>query len=76
PPAPGLRACWAGGGRVAVHCAAGLGRSGMVAAWVLTGFGMPAAAAIAAVRAARPGAIETAAQEAFIRDGPRPFPAG
>lgn len=64
-----LRPAWAAGGRVAVHCAAGLGRSGTLAACLLLDHGMAAEAAIAAVRAARPGAIETAAQEAFIRAG-------
>lgn len=67
--APRLRAAWAAGGRVVVHCAAGLGRSGTVAACLLLRAGLPADAAIAAVRAARPGAIETPAQEAFIRAG-------
>ena len=67
--APLLRGTWVAKGRVVVHCAAGLGRSGTVAACLLLQTGMEAGAAIAAVRAARPGAIETPEQEAFIRAG-------
>ena len=55
-------------GKVAVHCVAGLGRSGMVAASYLTRKGMSADAAIQLVRERRsPRAVETAAQEAFVR---------
>jgi ADP-ribosyl-[dinitrogen reductase] hydrolase len=56
------------GGRVAVHCRGGLGRSGTVAAMMLVQLGVSAADAIARVRAARPGAIETPEQEEFVRD--------
>lgn len=56
------------GGRVAVHCVAGLGRSGMVAACYLRGLGMEADEAIALVRARRsPRAVETPEQERFVR---------
>lgn len=54
------------GGRVLFHCAGGFGRTGMIAARILVAFGVTPAAAIAAVRHARPGTIETAAQEAFV----------
>lgn len=55
------------GERVGVHCAAGLGRTGtMLASWFVTR-GMTADEAIAYVRAARPGSIETAAQEEAVR---------
>lgn len=54
-------------GRVFVHCMGGLGRAGTVAAMLLIGRGADADEAMSRVRAARPGAIETAAQEAFLR---------
>lgn len=66
-----LLARLAAGGRVLLHCRAGRGRSGTIAAGLMVRAGMAPAAAIAAVRAARPGAIETAAQEAFIAAEPR-----
>lgn len=57
------------GGRVLIHCRAGLGRTGTVAARLLleTGAAPSPEAAMALVRAARPGAIETAAQEDWLR---------
>ncbi len=51
-----------------LHCLAGLGRSGTVAACLLVARGQDAAAAVAAVRAVRPGAIQTLAQEAFVEE--------
>ena len=45
---------------------AGLGRSGMIAAKLLTACGAEPAEAIGLVRRARPGAIETPAQEAYV----------
>lgn len=53
--------------RILLHCRGGLGRTGTVAARMLAELGMPAQDAIAAVRAARPGALETAAQVAHAR---------
>ncbi len=59
------------GDGVLVHCVGGLGRSGMVVASYLRGLGMSADEAIAAVRVARgPRAVETAAQEDFVRSWP------
>lgn len=56
------------GRAVALHCRGGLGRAGVVAACLLVRAGMPPEQAILRVREARPGAIETAAQEQFVRD--------
>lgn len=66
-----LRARLRGAGRVLVHCMAGRGRSGTIAARILVELGEATPdAAIAAVRAVRPGAIETAEQEAHVRRQP------
>ena len=54
------------GERVLIHCAAGLGRTGMLAARLLTELGMSPDDAIRRVRATRPGAIETEAQAAWV----------
>ena len=53
-----------------VHCAAGLGRSGMIAAKILTTYGVPPERAIFRVREVRPGAIETEQQARYVLDGP------
>lgn len=55
------------GGDVLVHCKGGLGRAGMIAARLLVELGMPPDEAIAAVREARHGAIETPAQLGLVR---------
>ena len=54
------------GGRVLVHCRGGLGRAGTVAARFLVELGVPARQAVARVRAARPGAIETPDQLQYV----------
>ena len=51
---------------VLVHCRGGLGRAGTIAARLLVELGMEPKKAIASVRAARPGAIETSDQEKFV----------
>lgn len=54
------------GKRVLLHCAAGLGRTGTLAAALLIRQGRSAEAAIADTRAARPGAIESDVQVQFL----------
>ena len=74
PPAPdqldrgvaAIRAAVAADQGVAVHCGAGLGRTGTLLACLLVDGGLDAPTAIARVRAARPGSIETAAQVAAV----------
>lgn len=62
-----LRAHLRAGRTVVLHCNGGRGRAGTVAARLLVEFGAPAEEAIAAVRAAREGAIETREQEDYVR---------
>ena len=63
-----LRARLGAGGRIVVDCAAGLGRSGTIAACLLCAGGASPEDAIARVRLARgPRAVETAEQAAFVR---------
>lgn len=54
------------GGRLLVHCRGGLGRSGVVACRLLIEKGTAPEAALRRVRAARPGAVENARQEAYV----------
>ncbi|WP_027442567.1 ADP-ribosylglycohydrolase family protein [Erythrobacter cryptus] len=68
---PGLRARLRHGFNILVHCKGGLGRAGTIAVRLLVELGWPADEAIAAVRAVRPGAIETPAQEAHVRQQAR-----
>lgn len=62
-----VRATLQAGGGVHLHCRGGCGRSGMIAAALLAELGVGADEAIARVRAARACAIETEAQEQFVR---------
>ena len=65
---------------VAVHCGAGLGRTGVVVACYLVDKGLSAQNAIARVRRLRPGSIETEEQADavvdFARRQGRPFDSG
>ena len=75
-PGPGFEAVWPAvavqlrqvvteGGRVLVHCRGWLGRAGTVAACLLVELGVEPQDAVRRVRAVRPHAIETAAQERY-----------
>lgn len=54
------------GETVVIHCKAGLGRSGLVAASCLVALGYPYDEAFLQVRRVRPGTIETPTQEAYV----------
>ncbi len=64
---PELRGRLAGGERLVIHCYAGLGRTGLITARLLVEFGEDPDRAIALVRSARRGSIQTAEQETYLR---------
>lgn len=64
---PVLRAHLRAGRRIVLHCLGGLGRTGTVAAVLLAETGQAPDEAVAAIRRARPGALETAAQVAYAK---------
>jgi protein-tyrosine phosphatase len=77
-PTPGFESVWSKigpvlrdtlwqGGKVALHCRDGRDRTGMVAARLLVELGCHPLDAINRVRGARPGAIASAEQEAYVR---------
>jgi protein-tyrosine phosphatase len=65
----GLLAALGRGGRLFIHCRAGCGRSGMVALRLMVEAGEDPDAALVRLRAARPCAVETAAQMAWAIEG-------
>lgn len=72
-----LRARLHDGFPVFVHCKGGLGRAGTIGSRLLVELGWTPDKAIDAIRRARPGAIETQAQEAHVRGAaatPPPLP--
>jgi ADP-ribosyl-[dinitrogen reductase] hydrolase len=63
---PGIRDRLAAGFDVLVHCKGGLGRAGLAACRMLIDTGAQPEAALATVRQARPGAVETLSQEQYV----------
>jgi ADP-ribosyl-[dinitrogen reductase] hydrolase len=61
-----LRGLLNDGDSIALHCRAGKGRTGMIAARLLVELGASSAQAIERVRRTRPGSIETMEQEQFV----------
>lgn len=57
------------GGTVAIHCRAGLGRTGMVALRLMVERGEDPVTALARLRAARPGTVEREAQFQWAAQG-------
>lgn len=55
------------GSKIAFHCQAGVGRTGMMLACHLVSRGIAPPAAIARVRGCIPRAIQTSGQEAFVQ---------
>ena len=53
---------------VVIHCHAGLGRTGLLAATFLVSMGLAAESAIKTIRETRPGSIETIEQEKYIKE--------
>jgi protein-tyrosine phosphatase len=56
------------GEKVVIACRGGLGRTGMIAACTLVDMGASPVQAVAAVRRARHGAIQTREQEKYVLD--------
>ncbi|GAA4503523.1 tyrosine-protein phosphatase [Pseudaeromonas paramecii] len=54
---PAILALLQGGGKLALHCRGGTGRTGLIAARLLLALGWPEAEAVAAVKALRPKAL-------------------
>lgn len=68
--------CIDAGECVLIHCRGGIGRTGLVAARLLIERGCRPRDAINRVRAVRPGAIETSAQEAYVMNTEFPMHGG
>jgi protein-tyrosine phosphatase len=63
-----LRQALQRGDKVLVHCAFGMGRTGTMVARLLVDDGLAPDEAIARVRRARPGTVETTAQARFVAE--------
>lgn len=64
------------GERILIHCRGGLGRTGLVAGLILVERGVQPKEAIRQIRAARPYAIETREQEAYVMNSRQKEPHG
>jgi hypothetical protein len=63
-----MSSCIDNGGKVAVHCHAGYGRTGLViASWLVFANRMSPSAAIDLVRQKRPGSVQTVAQQSIVQ---------
>jgi protein-tyrosine phosphatase len=62
-----LRAALHNGDNVVIHCRGGLGRTGLVACRLLIELGMAPEDALNAVREDRPGRVENAPQERYVK---------
>ena len=67
---PELQRLLVEGQSIVLHCLAGLGRTGTIAARMLVEMGATPDAAIEQVRRARPGTIQTLLQELYVRSFP------
>ncbi len=56
------------GGQVAVHCGAGIGRTGTMLAAYLISTGMTVDEALALLRQRRPGSVESSSQHRFLEE--------
>ena len=61
-----LKSILSRGGKILLHCRGGIGRTGTIAAKLLVESGFEPVDAITKVRKARPGTIETKAQEQYV----------
>lgn len=64
------------GERILIHCRGGLGRTGLVVGLILVERGVQPKDAIHQIRAARPHAIETREQEAYVMNSRKKVPHG
>ncbi|MEE8320276.1 MAG: cyclin-dependent kinase inhibitor 3 family protein [Gammaproteobacteria bacterium] len=62
-----LRKLLLSGENIVIHCLGGLGRTGTIAGRLLVELGIDPDTAIRLIRTARPGAIQTIMQEAYVR---------